>query len=208
MPTPLVFLADPVEVFFAQVQGSARVALPDGGCLRLTYAGRNGHPYTSIGRILVETGEIPADSIGLESVKAWIRAKGQAPGAAGSALMLRNKSYVFFAQNAALSDAEGPIGGAGLSLMPLRSIAVDRQIWSYGLPFWLSAELPWQSPEPTPFRRLMIAGDTGSAILGPARADIFFGSGERAGARAGSIRHSCDFIVLLPRELNREGGLQ
>ncbi|MGB8276466.1 MAG: MltA domain-containing protein [Methylovirgula sp.] len=196
---PLVWLADPVEVFFAQVQGSVRVTLPDGRQLRLAYAGRNGHPYTSIGRLLVEAGEIPADDMGLAQVKGWIRARGQGPGEAGGGLMLRNKSYVFFAQKADLADVEGPIGGAGLGLSPLRSIAVDRSIWSYGLPFWLAAELPWESAMPTPFRRLMIAGDTGSAILGPARADIFFGSGAEAGERAGSIRHGCEFIVLLPR---------
>lgn len=202
---PLVWLTDPVEVFFIQVQGSARVVLPDGRELRLTYAGRNGHPYSSIGRILVEAGEIPAADMGLERVKAWIRAQGQAPGAAGAALMLRNKSYVFFAQSGDLPADDGPIGGAGLSLSPLRSIAVDRRIWSYGVPFWLAAELPWQTAEPTPFRRLMVAGDTGSAIIGPARADIYFGSGAEAGARAGSIRHGCDFIVLLPRDRRSAG---
>lgn len=196
---PLLYLKDAVEVFFAQVQGSARVRLQDGRDVRLTYAGRNGHPYTSIGRILVESGEVAPDKIGLESVKAWIRAKGQAPGEAGYALMARNKSYVFFALNADLPDSAGPIGGAGLSLVPLRSIAIDRAVWSYGLPIWISADLPWQSGKPAPFRRLMIASDTGSAIVGPARADLYFGSGEDAGALAGNIRHACDFIVLLPR---------
>jgi len=198
---PLLYLADPVEVFFVQVQGSARVVLPDGRQLRLTYAGRNGHPYTSIGRLLVENGEIPADKIGLDSVKAWIRAKGQRPGEAGHALMARNRSYVFFALNADLPGESGPIGGAGLSLVPLRSIAIDRQIWPYGLPIWLSTDLPWQSDIPTPFRRLCIAADTGSAIVGPARVDLFFGTGAEAGIRAGSIRHRCDFIALLPRAL-------
>ncbi len=196
---PLVWLADSVEVFFAQVQGSLRVVLPDGRQLRFTYAGRNGHPYTSIGRLLVDAGEIPREDMGLERVKTWIRERGQAPGEAGAALMLRNKSYVFFAQKTGLADADGPIGGAGLSLSPLRSIAVDRGIWCYGLPFWLAGELPWRTDSSMPFRRLMIAGDTGSAIVGPARADIFFGSGAAAGRRAGSIRHDCDFIVLLPR---------
>jgi membrane-bound lytic murein transglycosylase A len=202
--TPLLYLADPVEVFYAQVQGSARVRLRDRREVRLTYAGRNGHPYTSIGRILVESGEIARDKIGLESVKAWIRANGRAPGEAGHALMARNTSYVFFALNADLPESAGPIGGAGLSLTPLRSIAIDRNIWSYGLPFWIAADLPWQSAKATPFRRLMIASDTGSAIVGPARADLFFGSGEAAGALAGNIRHGCDFIVLLPRDL-RDG---
>jgi membrane-bound lytic murein transglycosylase A len=197
---PILYLTDSVEVFFAQVQGSARVVLQDGRQLRLTYAGRNGHPYTSIGRILVEAGEVPADKIGLESVKAWIRAKGQRPGEAGHALMAHNRSYVFFAVNADLPDASGPIGGAGLSLVPLRSIAIDRQIWPYGLPIWLSADLPWQSERASPFRRLCVAADTGSAIVGPARVDLFFGTGHDAGIRAGSIRHTCDFVALLPRE--------
>jgi len=92
----------------------------------------------------------------------------------------------------------GPIGGAGIPLTPLRSIAVDRSIWSYGTPFWIDARLPWQGEAPTPFRRLTIAADTGSAILGPARADIFFGGGDAAGARAGAIHHPADFVVLLP----------
>lgn len=207
---PLVFLKDKVEVFFAQVQGSLRVALADGQVLRLTYAGRNGHPYTSIGKWLVEAGELLADRVDMDQVKAWIRAKGQQPDEPGGALMLRNKSYVFFAHNTALGPDDGPIGGAGLPLQRLRSIAIDRNIWSYGLPFFLSADLPWQSETATPFHRLMIASDTGSAILGPARADIFFGSGDDAGARAGTIRHGCDFTVLLPRLLPRhtprEGG--
>lgn len=195
---PLVYLADKVEVFFVQVQGSAHVTLPDGRPMRLTYAGRNGHPYSSIGRALVEAGEIPADDIGMDRVKAWIRAHGQGPGEAGTELMLRNKSYVFFARNDDIAAAAGPIGGAGLSLEPLRSIAIDRRIWSYGLPFWLAADVPWQNAMPSPFRRLMIAGDTGSAILGAARADIFFGSGAKAGQLAGGIRNACDFTVLLP----------
>jgi membrane-bound lytic murein transglycosylase A len=196
---PLAYLRDKVDVFFAQVQGSARIALPDGGALRLTYAGRNGHPYTSIGKTLIEMGELAADDVDMDRVKAWIRAKEQGKDEAGSALMLRNKSYVFFAENTALGPTDGPIGGAGLSLKPLRSIAIDRQIWSYGVPFWLAADLPWESEAATPFNRLMIASDTGSAILGAARADIFFGSGDEAGARAGTIRHPCDFAVLLPR---------
>jgi membrane-bound lytic murein transglycosylase A len=106
---------------------------------------------------------------------------------------------VFFAIDTDLRDGDGPIGGAGVSLKPLRSIAVDRSIWSYGLPFWLDAELPWQKDAATPFRCLMIAQDTGSAIVGPARADIFYGGGASAGALAGDIRHACAFVVLLPK---------
>jgi len=197
---PLVWLRDPVEVFLAQVQGSARVRLADGSLLRLAYAGRNGHPYTSIGRILIDTGEIAEADLSLATLKQWIRAHGQNPGDAGAALMHRNKSYVFFSLHEECEPARGPIGGEGISLTALRSIAVDRAIWTYGLPFWIAADLPWRGSSPSPFRRLMIAQDTGSAITGPARADIFFGSGDDAGARAGDIRHAGDVVVLLPAE--------
>ena len=139
---PLVWLSDLVEVFLAQVQGSARVRLVDGSLLRLAYAGRNGHPYTSIGRILIDTGEIARADMSLATLKQWIRAHGQNPGDAGAALMHRNKSYVFFSLHELCEQGRGPIGGQGISLTALRSIAVDRAIWTYGLPFWIAADLP------------------------------------------------------------------
>ncbi len=135
----------------------------------------------------------------LAALKTWVRAQGQKPGQPGCNLLQQNKSYIFFDLAHDLPTESGPIGGAGLPLVALRAIAVDRTLWSYGLPFWLSGDLPWQSDEASPFRRLTIAQDTGSAILGAARADIFFGSGPAAGAYAGAIRHPCDFFVLLPR---------
>jgi membrane-bound lytic murein transglycosylase A len=197
---PILWLRDPLEVFLVQVQGSARVVLPDGKTCRLVYAGRNGQPYSSLGRMLIDRGEVSAQEMGLARLKAWIHAQGMHPGDPGGALMQRNRSYVFFAlDNETADPQEGPIGGAGVRLAPLRSIAVDRSLWSYGLPFWISADLPWQGPAPSPFRRLTIAQDTGSAILGPARADIFFGTGDEVGRLAGEIRHDCDVVVLLPR---------
>ncbi len=197
---PIVWLRDRVELFLAQVQGSARVRLADGSRRRLAYAGRNGRPYTSIGRLLIESGEIAEADMSLATLKQWIRARGQNPGDAGAVLMHRNKSFVFFSLHEECAPASGPIGGQGICLTALRSIAVDRAIWPYGLPFWIAADLPWRSSSPSPFRRLMIAQDTGSAITGPARADIFFGSGDDAGARAGDIRHAGDIFVLLPAE--------
>ena len=193
----LVWLRDWVEVFLMQVQGSGRVSFADGSSLRLVYDGRNGRPYTSIGRILVETGRIAAPEMSLDRLKAWVRAQGQAPGEAGRALLWRNESYVFF--RAGEAREAGPTGGQGLPLTPLRSLAVDRTLWPYGLPVWVEAELPWRGPAPEPFRRLMVAQDTGSAILGPARADLYFGSGEAAGRLAGGIRHAARLSVLLPR---------
>jgi len=197
--TSLVWLRDRAEVFFVHIQGSARVRLPDGRLMRLVYAGRNGQPYASIGQSLIRSGEAPADRMSLATLKQWIRDHGLGEGDAGTALMRRNRSYIFFRLEADTDPRSGPIGGSGVRLTALRSIAVDRRHWAYGLPFWLSATLPWRHTRPVPFRRLMIAQDTGSAILGTARADIFFGSGDAAGARAGSIRHAARFVVLLPK---------
>ena len=187
----LAWLPDHVEVFLAQVQGSARLRLPDGTTLRLAYAGRNGQPYTSIGRLLIERADIAESEMSLARLKQWLRAAG----AEGRALMQRNRSYVFFKLDPALDPHLGPTGAAGVPLTPLRSIAVDRNIWLYGLPFWLEADLPSGR-----LRRLTMAQDTGSAILGPARADIFFGWGDEAGVLAGDVRHRCAFWVLLPKE--------
>jgi membrane-bound lytic murein transglycosylase A len=192
----VAWVRDPVEVFLIQVQGSAAIRLPDGSLMRLTYAGRNGLPYTSIGRELIQTGEIAEADMTLARLKQWVRDHGQTPGGRGLELLHRNKSYVFFSADASASRAQGPIGAAGVPLTPGRSIAVDRGLWPYGLPFWIEADLP----EPAgAYRRLMIAQDTGSAILGPARADLFMGSGEAAGRLAGDIRHTGRMIVLWPR---------
>ncbi|HTZ65893.1 MAG TPA: MltA domain-containing protein [Roseiarcus sp.] len=193
---PIVWVRDAVEAFLIQVQGSAQLEFPDRRRARLAYDGRNGLPYTSIGRILIEAGEIAESDMSLKSLKAWLRRDSDR----GLALMRRNRSFVFFKLVDHFDPTLGPIAGAGVPLTPLRSIAVDRTIWAYGLPLWIDAALPWVDETPRLFRRLMVAQDTGSAIVGPARADLYFGSGEEAGARAGAIRHRADFTVLLPRE--------
>jgi membrane-bound lytic murein transglycosylase A len=136
----------------------------------------------------------------LAALKGWLRANGQRQGDRGRQVMQRNRSYVFFKLEQNFAANADPTGGAGIALAPLRSIAIDRRLWPYGAPFWIEANLPWRGPSATPFGRLMIAQDTGSAILGAARADIFFGSGDEAGARAGDIRHDADFAILTPRE--------
>jgi membrane-bound lytic murein transglycosylase A len=192
---PIVWVRDAVEAFLIQVQGSGQVEFPDRSRARLAYDGRNGLPYTSIGKILIETGEIDEGAMSLASLKAWLRRNS----ARGLDVMRRNRSFVFFKLVDDFDPDLGPIAGAGVPLTALRSIAVDRSIWAYGLPFWIDAELPWAGETPQLFRRLMIAQDTGSAIVGPARADLFFGSGDKAGARAGAIRHRAELIVLLPQ---------
>ena len=190
---PLMWLRDDVEVFFLQVQGSGRVRLPGGTIRRIAYAGRNGHPYTTIGRVLVQEGHLPLEQAQLEPIKAWLRANP----VEGQRIMQMNQSYVFFRIADELPADAGPIGGAGLPLTPWRSIAIDRTRWSYGLPVWIDAALPGQAQ---PFRKLTIAQDAGSAILGPARADLFHGSGPQAGVQAGGLRHPMRFVVLWPRQ--------
>lgn len=191
----ILYLPDPVELFFAQVQGSARIRLPDGRPMRLTYAGRNGHPYTTIGKIIVAEGHIALADLTLERFKSWLKSN---PDHARRIMRL-NKSYIFFDLSPCDNAGEGPTGAASVPLRANRSIAIDRSLWCYGLPFFIRAQLPDTDGKIKNFERLMIAQDTGSAILGPARADLFFGSGDEAGRQAGLIRHTGDFFVLLPR---------
>lgn len=191
----IAWLRDEAELFITQVQGSARLTLTDGTRARLTYAGRNGHPYTSIGRLLVEQGEISLPEMSLERLMGWLRADP----VRGRALMERNRSYIFFALEPMLDPARGPIGGAGVPLTAGRSLAVDRTLWPYGLPVWIEVSPLTPEGPRRPLDRLMIAQDTGSAILGPARGDFFMGSGPEAGQRAGLVRDSIRFVVLWPR---------
>lgn len=193
----IAYVRDRVELFLMQVQGSARLRLPGGGSLALTYDGRNGHPYTSVGKLLIERGLVPASDMSLAELKRVLRALGPRD---GSRLMQENRSYVFFRADSSQDRLSGPVGGAGCPLTPFRSIAVDRSIWSYGLPFWIETCAPWRGADDRRLERLMIAQDTGSAIVGPARLDLFYGSGEAAGALAGSVRHSADVFVLWPCE--------
>jgi membrane-bound lytic murein transglycosylase A len=195
----ILWVRDAVELFMIQVQGSARVTLPDGSVKRLVYDGRNGHPYESIGRILVSEGHIPLTAMSLHSLKEWVRRAGQAPGEAGRALLHRNPSYIFFKLVEDVNPADGPIGGEGIPLTKLRSLAIDRSIWAYGLPFWISGDLPMEDGAMHSFQRMMVAQDTGSAIVGAARGDVFYGSGDIAGQAAARVRHQVDMFILMPK---------
>ena len=191
----LLYLPDRVELFFAQVQGSARIRLPDGRLKRLTYAGRNGHPYTTIARIIRDEGHMALEDINLGSLKAWLRSHPED----AKRIMHMNRSYIFFSLSEDLAENEGPIGAASIPLTAGRSIAIDRRQWCYGLPFYIRAYLPDKNGNLNEFSRIMVAQDTGSAILGAPRADLFMGSGDEAGHLAGLIRHSGDFVVLIPK---------
>lgn len=194
----LVHVEDPVDAFFVHVQGSARIRLAEGGTLRLAYAAKSGHPYTSIARILIDRGEATAAEMTADRLRAWLAAHpDEAP-----ALMRRNRSYVFFAEQADLDPDLGAVAAAGAPLAPGVSLAVDRTLHTFGTPIFLDADLPLgRGGEIEPFRRLMVAQDTGSAIVGPARGDVFVGLGAEAGRRAGRVRHMPRaFVVLVPRE--------
>lgn len=191
----ILWMRDPVDRFVLQVQGSGRIRLPDGGVTRLVYSGRNGHAYTSLGRVLSERENIPPAQMTMDRLVARLKAD---PDFARDLIRL-NRSFVFFARRDDLPPDSGPIGGAGLPLTPMRSIAIDRTIWPYGLPAWIEATLPDGTGGDERLARLVIAQDTGSAILGAARIDLFVGSGATAGHRAGLVRHPFDFTVLWPR---------
>jgi membrane-bound lytic murein transglycosylase A len=187
----ICWLADAVEAFILHVQGSGRVRLDDGSVVRLAYAGKNGHPYTSVGRIMIERGILPADGLTLDTMAAWLREDRER----GSELMWHNASYVFFRE--LMDDEPGPCGVDDIPLTAGRSLAVDPSYNSIGFPvFVIAPELQVQGQQ---FRRLMVAQDVGSAIRGPERGDIFFGGGDEARARAGSTKHAAHFFILRPR---------
>jgi membrane-bound lytic murein transglycosylase A len=190
----IAWLRDKPELFITQVQGSARLRWIEGGTGRLRYSGRNGHPYTSIGRRLVERGAMTLEEMTLAKLMGWLRANP----VEARALMEENRSYIFFQLDEGLAPESGPIGGAGISLTAGRSLAIDRNIWPYGLPIFIEASPLVPAGGRERIARLMIAQDTGSAIVGPARGDFFVGSGAEAGDRAGLFRDPMRFIVLAP----------
>jgi membrane-bound lytic murein transglycosylase A len=189
----LVWVDSAADAFFLQIQGSGRVRLPDGRVLRVGYAGQNGHPYVAIGRRLVQRGALALEAVSLPAIRAWMEAAGPAEAAA---LMAENPSYVFFRPLTDLPPEAGPIGTLGVPLTPMRSLAVDRQVTALGRPVWVAGTDPLTR---APLRRLTMAQDTGGAIRGRARGDLFTGWGTEAEARAGLMREPARQWVLVPR---------
>lgn len=186
-----LWVDNPADAFFVQVQGSGLVELDTGETVRIGYAGQNGHPYYAIGRELVKRGEVPKDEISMQAIDSWLT---QHPDQAAE-LMNTNRSYVFFKES---PDTDGgPTGGSGAALTPLRSLAVDRSLLPYGLPLYVDAAEP--APGYRPFRRLMIAQDTGGAIIGPVRGDVFWGHGKDAEELAGVMKSEGRYWALLPK---------
>jgi membrane-bound lytic murein transglycosylase A len=183
----IAWLADPVDTFFLQVQGSGRIRLEDDTVIRVGYGGRNGHEYRSIGQELVHRGILPAHRVSAGRIRDWARRNPEA----GRALLYHNPSYVFFREVAVAPDT-GPLGAMNRPLTPLRSLAVDPAHVPLGAPVWV------EKAGRAPLSRLMVAQDTGSAIKGAQRGDVFYGSGEAAGRAAGAVKDPGRMVVLLP----------
>jgi membrane-bound lytic murein transglycosylase A len=185
----LLWVEDPVELFILQVQGSGRVRLPDGGEVAVGYADQNGHPYRSLGGRLIELGALTREEVTLTRIRDWLAAHPEEIGA----LLNSNPSYIFFTQRDA--SLAGPLGSLGVALTPERSVAVDPVYIPLGLPVWLDTVLP----DGRPLQRLALAQDTGGAIKGPVRADLFLGQGAEAGRLAGEMKQRGRLYVLLPK---------
>jgi peptidoglycan lytic transglycosylase A len=192
---PIAYVADAVEAFYIHIQGSTRILLPDGSLMRVGYAGKNGHPYSSVAKAMQAKGVVPQGGFSMDAMRAFFRANPEQ----AQTLMAANPSYIFFREIQGLSADLGPIGGEGVPLTAGRSIAVDTAFHRYGTPIFISADLQTgRKGAREPFNRLMIAQDTGSAIRGPARADLFWGTGKAAGSIAGGIKAQATVFVLVP----------
>ena len=191
----LLWVDDAVDAFFLQVQGSGRVELEEGGEVRIGYAAQNGRPYASIGKALIDGGALPRDAVSLQTIRAWLDAHPDQM----RPVLEKNPSYVFFQE----TKGDSPLGAEGVPLTPGRSLAVDLKYMPLGVPVWLAGGMPApRAGEPDrKLHRLLIAQDTGGAIRGPVRGDVFFGFGPEAEALAGRMKHRGKLWLLLPKDL-------
>jgi membrane-bound lytic murein transglycosylase A len=194
----LCWLRSKTEALFIEIQGSARIRLEDGTMMRLNYDAHNGYSYVPVGRVLIERGFVAREEMSMQRIREWMQANPEE----ANDVRRQNRLEVFF-RIVGLTDDGEAIGAQGIPLSAGRSIAVDKALHVYGTPFFIEADLPLENARTNaPFRRTMIAQDTGSAIVGPARADLFFGAGDEAGQVAGRIRQAGRFAMLLPREID------
>ena len=188
----ILWLHSPIDLFFMQVQGAGRVRLPSGQIVRLGYAGRNGQPYTPLGRVLIDRHQLEPAAVSMQSIRGWLESHtAEAP-----EVMQQNRNYVFFRSLDDVAPNQGPPGALGLALTPLRSAAVDRRFIPLGVPMFVETTLPSGAP----LDRLMLAQDLGTDVVGPTRADLFFGWGANAGRDAGAMHAGGRIVVLLPRQ--------
>lgn len=195
----LVWLKDWADAFFIQIQGSGRIRLQGSESLRLSFAAKSGHPYTAIGGVLVERGVLNPGEVSMQTIREWM---GEHPREARE-LMWENRSFVFF-RKAELEDPDlGALGAQHVQLTPRRSLAIDRTVWMFGTPIWLETQVPGAAR----LQQLLIAQDTGSAITGVARGDVYWGFGEEAARIAGPMKSPGRMTVLLPHAVAAELGL-
>jgi membrane-bound lytic murein transglycosylase A len=200
----ILWLRDWADAYFIHIQGSGRVRLAEGGIARVTFDGKSGLPYSSIGSVLIESGLISREAMSMQAIRRWMA---QQPDEARR-VMWRNQSFVFFRETDMPDPELGAFGAQHVQLTPRRSLAVDRSEWMFGTPIWLDAPVPSEAPGGTSaFRRLLIAQDTGSAIRGTARGDVFWGHGAEAEFIAGHMNSPGTMTVLLPRPVAAELGL-
>jgi len=194
----MVWVDDAVDAFFLQIQGSGRVVLPDGSVLRIGYAATNGQAYYAIGRELIDRGALTRETVSLQTIRKWLHDN---PDEA-DAVMNTNASFVFFQPLKTDPDDPdaGPLGSQGVALEPGRSLAVDRRFHAMGVPVWLETSDPMNADRT--FHRLMVAQDTGGAIRGPVRGDVFFGPGEDAALFAGHMNRTGQKFILLPKVID------
>lgn len=195
----LVWLADPIDAFFLHIQGSGRIRLRDGGVMRVGYAADNGHVYAAIGRRLIEIGAVPRAEMSMQAIRAWLEANPDRQGE----IFAYNPAYIFFRELPTTDDpSAGPLGAQAIPLTPRRSLAVDRGIYPLGLPVWIDSFAPTgPDGKSEPFQTLLVTQDTGSALKGVVRGDVFWGSGDDAGAIAGKMAAPGRLFILLPRAL-------
>ncbi len=194
----LAWLKSRADRFFMQVQGSGRVRLREGGHLRLAFAAKTGHPFTGPGKLLIERGIIPRREMSMQAIRKWLKENPKE----GEKLLWENESYVFFRPVRLADPRLGAYGAQGVQLAPLVSLAVDWRYWAYGSPVWLDTTIPGPGGKGAQrMRRLMVAQDTGTAIRGAVRGDVYFGFGDAAGARAGRMKYKGFMAVLLPNRL-------
>jgi membrane-bound lytic murein transglycosylase A len=196
----LLWVDDEISKFFLQIQGSGKVQLEDGSTIRVGYAEQNGLPYRAIGRDLIEIGALTKEEVSLQSIKQWLKTNPeQAP-----EIMARNPSYIFFQEHHQLGPEDGPLGAQGVPLTAGRSLAVDPRHLPLGAPVWLETTIPAKNEgEAPPLHRLMIAQDTGGAIKGAIRGDVFWGAGDEAEDLAGHMKSEGRFFIFVPRSALR-----
>jgi membrane-bound lytic murein transglycosylase A len=197
----ICYVKSPIDAFFAQIQGSTRVKLDSGKLLRLNYVASNGMPYTPVGKFLIDRGIVSREEMTMDKIREFMEANPEE----GKELRRKNRSFVFFHETS-LDAHDEVVGAQGVPLTAGRSLAVDKKIHVYGTPIWVNAEFPIESEKPeTKFRRLLVAQDTGSAIVGPARADIYFGHGEEVSHIAGRIKQNGQFVMFVPQAVAISG---